>query len=173
LKDRGAWHKRSFVDTDTAFGPCRMVYSYPPFSIKRVFLPGTCHDGFMEDEPPGGAHPAVALEAAKLLCDYFEGKNIEPHWEWFDLANMTQAQQRVLKAVFDIPRGKVRSYGEVALMAGIPRGARFVGNTLAKNHLPVFIPCHRVVLADGRIGGFGGGTWLKSKMIEIERLFPA
>jgi methylated-DNA-[protein]-cysteine S-methyltransferase len=53
-------------------------------------------------------------------------------------------------------------------MAGMPRAARFVGNTMANNRYPVFIPCHRVIKSDGSPGGFGGGTALKEKMLALE-----
>lgn len=67
----------------------------------------------------------------------------------------TEFRQRVLQAVATIPFGEVRSYGEVAMMVGHPRAARAVGTAMKGNHLPLVVPCHRVVAAHG-IGGYGG-----------------
>jgi methylated-DNA-[protein]-cysteine S-methyltransferase len=58
----------------------------------------------------------------------------------------------------DVPWGETVSYGELAQMAGRPRAARAVGSTMATNRLPFVIPCHRVVAAGGKIGGYGSGA---------------
>jgi methylated-DNA-[protein]-cysteine S-methyltransferase len=71
--------------------------------------------------------------------------------------------------VADIPYGETASYGQVARLSNLPRAARFVGTTMAKNPYPVFIPCHRVIRSDGSIGKFGGGSALKKKMLSLER----
>ncbi len=73
--------------------------------------------------------------------------------------HMTEFEKCVYEAVCTIPRGEVRSYGDVALMAGYPGAARAVGNALHKNPDPDNIPCYRVVFADGRLSpafAFGG-----------------
>ena len=77
-------------------------------------------------------------------------------------------QQAVLRADARIPRGQVRTYGEIAAQVGKPGAARAVGNALANNPFPLVVPCHRVVLAGGRLGGFGGGAALKRALLALE-----
>ena len=84
-----------------------------------------------------------------------------------DLAGFTAFERRVLEATRDIPRGEVRTYGEVAQATGRPRAARAVGNALNKNSACIVIPCHRVV-ASGGLGGFGGGLHVKRYLLELE-----
>ena len=76
-------------------------------------------------------------------------------------------QKKVLKFVSKIPYGKTVSYGEMALKLGNPRASRAVGTANARNNLPLIIPCHRVVAADG-LGGYGGGLPLKIKLLRHE-----
>ncbi|MHB0946290.1 MAG: methylated-DNA--[protein]-cysteine S-methyltransferase [Sedimentisphaerales bacterium] len=79
--------------------------------------------------------------------------------------------QKVLKTCTKIPPGQTITYSELAKKAGFPKAARAVGSVLAKNKLPLIIPCHRVVRADGKIGNFSvpGGTATKKKMLEHEK----
>lgn len=70
----------------------------------------------------------------------------------------TPFQEKVLKNTLEIPRGETRSYGEVAALAGSPKAARAVGRAQATNPIPLIIPCHRVIGADGGLHGYGGGT---------------
>jgi len=78
--------------------------------------------------------------------------------------------ERIYAAVRAIPRGKVASYGQVALLAGNPRWARVVGYALHRNPEPGVIPCHRVVMADGRVApGFAfGGPGAQRALLEAE-----
>ncbi len=65
----------------------------------------------------------------------------------------------VLEAVRAIPRGEVRSYGEIARAIGRPGAARAVGGAVGRNPIALLVPCHRVVAGDGTLGGYGGGWW--------------
>ena len=76
-------------------------------------------------------------------------------------------QQRVLFAVRRIPPGKVATYGDVAEAAGAPRAARAVGNIM-KGCRVAGVPCHRVVAAGGRLGGYGGSEGLKRALLQAE-----
>ena len=80
--------------------------------------------------------------------------------------------QKVLKTCAKIPSGKTLTYAQLAKKAGFPKAARAVGSVLAKNKLPLIIPCHRVVRADGKIGNFSapGGAAVKKKMLEREKI---
>ena len=80
---------------------------------------------------------------------------------------MDRFQQRVLFAVRRIPPGKVATYGDVAEAAGAPRAARAVGNIM-KGCRVVGVPCHRVVAAGGRLGGYGGSEGLKRALLQAE-----
>ncbi len=77
----------------------------------------------------------------------------------------TAFQQAVWEQMLQVPFGETLSYGEIAARLGKPGAARAVGSAAAANPIPIFIPCHRVVRADGTPGGFGGGTRLKQRML--------
>jgi len=78
-------------------------------------------------------------------------------------------QKKVWEALTRIPFGETRSYAEIAAMVGSPGAARAVGRANATNRLPVVVPCHRVIAADGTLGGFNGGLHLKERLLEHER----
>jgi methylated-DNA-[protein]-cysteine S-methyltransferase len=77
-------------------------------------------------------------------------------------------QKAVWTELTRIPFGETRSYGEVADALGRPGAARAVGSANARNVLPVVVPCHRVIAADGTLGGFNGGLHLKVRLLEHE-----
>jgi methylated-DNA-[protein]-cysteine S-methyltransferase len=77
-------------------------------------------------------------------------------------------QRRVLAELVKVRFGHTLSYGELALRAGKPGAARAVGGAMAKNPIPLVVPCHRVLAAGGKIGGFGGGLTLKRALLALE-----
>ena len=79
--------------------------------------------------------------------------------------------RKVLDACRKIPAGKTVSYSQLAGMIGKPRASRAVGSALARNPIPLIIPCHRVIHSDGSLGKFSapGGTDTKKKMIDLEK----
>ncbi len=79
-------------------------------------------------------------------------------WNWLALDGLSGFRRRVLGAAARIPAGETRSYGEVAREVGCGGGARAVGQALKRNPFAPLVPCHRVVRADGTIGGYGGRT---------------
>jgi len=85
-----------------------------------------------------------------------------------DLSHVTPFQRRVLMAAAGVPAGKVVSYGEIARRIGQPRGSRAVGQALGSNPIPIVIPCHRIIAAGGKIGGYGGGLARKRKLLRLE-----
>jgi methylated-DNA-[protein]-cysteine S-methyltransferase len=89
-----------------------------------------------------------------------------------DLSRGTQFQQTVWRALLDIPCGETRTYGQIADQIGRPRVMRAVGQAVGANPLPVVVPCHRVVAANG-LGGFGGGLALKKKLLRLEAPAPS
>jgi methylated-DNA-[protein]-cysteine S-methyltransferase len=126
---------------------------------------------------------AEAAEAA--LSDYFAGRppgirrglrrplsdeqgSPGPGWPVkLDLRG-TDFQRAVWRALLDIPWGEVRSYGEVAALLGRPGAARAVGSANHENPVAILVPCHRVVQAQGRLGGYGGGLESKRWLLAHE-----
>ncbi len=84
----------------------------------------------------------------------------------------TSFQIKVWKEIIKIPKGKTKTYKEIAINIGHPNSARAVANACRKNPYPVTIPCHRVVRSDGKIGGYSGpgGVTQKKKLLEKENL---
>jgi len=77
-------------------------------------------------------------------------------------------QQKVLRAVYAIPRGKVSTYQLIAKQIGQPKAARAVGRALASNPFLLIIPCHRVIRSDGALGGYQGGLKMKRALLKKE-----
>jgi len=80
----------------------------------------------------------------------------------------TPFQRRVWAEAAAIPYGQTRTYRELARRIGRPGAARAVGQALGANPLPILIPCHRVIAADGRLGGYTGGRHLKRWLLDLE-----
>ena len=105
-------------------------------------------------------------KAAKELKEYFQGKRRE-----FDLplsVKGTAFQMKVWRALQEIPYGETRSYGEIAEAIGKPKAARAVGMANNRNPVSIIIPCHRVIGADGKLVGYGGGLDAKEYLLELE-----
>jgi methylated-DNA-[protein]-cysteine S-methyltransferase len=141
--------------------------------VKGFFLPRSRKRDLLEKmKEVGPAKPARTKETL-IICQeikaYFEGSPVRTRWELLELDGFTPLQRSVLKATARVPYGQVRSYGEIAARVGRPKASRFVGTTLSKNPFPIFIPCHRIVRADGSPGGFAGGTDLKQRMLLLEK----
>jgi len=81
----------------------------------------------------------------------------------------TQFEQRVWRALQEIPAGAIETYGEVARRLGVPRAAKEVGEACAANAIAVAIPCHRVVRKDGGLAGYRWGVRRKRALLELER----
>jgi methylated-DNA-[protein]-cysteine S-methyltransferase len=104
--------------------------------------------------------------AANQIAEYFSGRRVS-----FDLPldfRGTLFQVRVWQELTRIPFGATRSYGQIAETIGQPTACRAVGNANGKNRLPLVIPCHRVLAADGKLGGFTGGIGLKKRLLDHE-----
>lgn len=106
----------------------------------------------------------------RVLCEldeYFSGKRrefdvlLDPWGSRFDLT--------VWQALMRIPYGQTRSYKSLALEVGVPMGARAVGRATGRNPIPILIPCHRLIMANGQLGGFGSGIDLKKALLLLEK----
>ncbi len=102
-----------------------------------------------------------------VLQQYFRGESVEPAQLSVDLRG-TDFQIRIWNLLRRIPRGSVRSYAEIAKLAGLPRGARAIGTANRLNPLPIVVPCHRVVRAGLRLGGYSGGLEKKRLLLRLE-----
>ena len=83
----------------------------------------------------------------------------------------TNFQIKVWKEIEKIPKGKTKSYKEIAIAIGRPKSSRAVANACASNPFPIEVPCHRVIRSDGALGGYsgGGGIIMKKKLLDNER----
>ncbi len=112
----------------------------------------------------------AALGAARMqLTEYFAGERSA-----FDLPlapEGTSFQRKVWSALCEIPYGETISYGELARRIGQPTAARAVGLANGSNPLPIVVPCHRVIGADGSLTGFGGGIERKRWLLTHEKKF--
>ena len=105
---------------------------------------------------------------ARELARFFAKGQSELDRVPLDLGSETEFESAVREVVRQIPGGSTMSYGEVATAAGRPGAARAVGRVMATNPVPPFVPCHRVVAADGGLGGFGGGLDMKERLLTRE-----
>jgi O-6-methylguanine DNA methyltransferase len=105
-------------------------------------------------------------EAARKLLEYLEGKR-RVFGLPLDLRG-TPFQCAVYREMARIPYGETCTYGELALALGRKGAQRAVGAASGANPLPLVVPCHRVVAADGRLGGYGGGLGLKARLLALE-----
>lgn len=119
-----------------------------------------------------GDRPSPLLErAARELAEYFEGTR---RVFTVPLAPAgTPFQRRVWDALAEIPYGETASYGTIAAKVGSPRACRAVGMANHRNPIAIFIPCHRVVGADGALTGYAGGLDRKERLLALEARWAA
>ncbi len=134
-------------------------------ALTTIALPSPA--GPLPPEPDWTPDPAPLAHAAAQLEAYFAGALRD-----FDLPLApagTPFQQRVWAALREIPYGETASYAAVARRIGHPAAVRAVGSANGRNPIPIVIPCHRVIGADGRLVGYGGGLAAKEALLALER----
>ena len=125
---------------------------------------------FSTEAPPQNAElkeTALLKEVKKQLDEYFNKKR-----KIFDVPlklEGTEFQKRDWQELLKIPYGETRSYGEIAKALGIPKGARAVGLANNRNPVSIIVPCHRVIGADGKLVGYGGGLPIKETLLHLEK----
>lgn len=77
-------------------------------------------------------------------------------------------EHKVYKKLLEVPKGKVTTYSELAKAVGLRNGQRVIGRLMNKNPFPVIIPCHRVILSNGKVGGYAWGEKVKTSMLSKE-----
>ena len=161
----------AYTTTGTPVGT--LLLAATPTGLVRVAYEREGHDRVLaelaERISPRVLRAPHRLEAAvRQLEEYFAGERTGFDLP-LDLALSRGFRQRVQRHLPQIPYGRTRSYGEVARSVGSPRAVRAVGTACATNPLPVVVPCHRVLRADGGPGGYVGGLDAKAALLELER----
>lgn len=149
------------VVVESPIGP--LLVTAGETAVTEVLLPNT---GAAARGTTPGRLPPLLRTAARQLEQYFAGKR-----QRFDLPLApagTAFQVSVWTALGEIPYGETITYGELAAHVGRPWAFRAVGQANGANPLPIFYPCHRVVAAGGRLGGYGGGLDVKRHLLALE-----
>ncbi len=108
-------------------------------------------------------HQATVAALKNILAGRSPGK-----FPPLDLSNGTTFRRKVWTTLRKIARGQTKSYGEIARAVGKPKAVRAVGGACGANPIPVFVPCHRVLAANKKLGGFSGGLDWKRKLLTRE-----
>ncbi len=149
------------------------IYSFPcgSFRIEE-------EDGFIVSLTAVQAQPShhgtptpLTDNLANQMWEYFQG-----HRKSFDvpyLLHGTPFQEKVWKALCQIPYGQTRSYRDIAEYVNNPRAYRAVGMANHRNPLMLLVPCHRVIGADGSLGGYAGGVALKQYLLDLEKSYES
>ncbi len=153
-----------------------LLLARTPRGLARIaYLDGPDEDAILEDlasriSPRVLSAPRELDLARRELDEYFAGgrQAFDMPLDW----RLTQGfGRRVLQATARIPFGAVSTYKQVAAAAGSPRGFRAAGNALGANPLPIVVPCHRVLHANGGLGGYTGGLERKQVLLGVEGAF--
>ena len=160
-----------YTIVDTRLGRIGLVCS--PAGLRRVVI------GAPQDEASRlvtDVYRAVVESAAAFgdlperLRRYLDGERVK-FGDSIDWSGMSPFGRAVMEANGTIPYGETRSYSWVARQVGRPRAARAVGQVLARNPLPLVVPCHRVLGSNGSLTGFTGGLEMKRWLLELEETF--
>lgn len=143
-------------------------------NVINVVLPGISSSLQLKNVNNFSLEPdELSKDVISRICLYFEGENVDFSAIPLNLPFGSEFSHGILDSCRKIPYGQIKSYGELANDAGFTNAARATGNILANNPLPLLIPCHRIVKADGNIGGFmkniEGAADIKRKMLALEK----
>jgi methylated-DNA-[protein]-cysteine S-methyltransferase len=153
---------------ETAIGRCEIGWTTR--GVARVRLPGP-----RRPAQPATKIPAEVRRAIAGIQALLRGEPADLRAVPVDLEGTEPFDRRVYEAARSIEPGSTRTYGELAADTGEPGEGRAVGVAMARNRVPLIVPCHRVVAADGRLGGFSapGGAATKRRLLEIEGAHPS
>ena len=163
----------AFFDTD--LGRCAVAWR--GLGIVAVQLPdggegggeGRLRRRFADAEP--GDPPPEVRRAVEAMTALLAGQHRDLAHVPLDFSEVGGFERRVYDAARAIPPGEVRTYAQIAAEIGDPGAAQAVGKALGRNPFPIVVPCHRVVAADGKAGGFSapGGRSTKLRLLSVER----
>jgi len=146
-----------------------------PDGLRRSTLPQTepesCALLLSQDLESAVFEPERFVDLRKRLFSYFNGNSIDFSEEVIDISDASPFLKAAWKACRRIPWGETRTYGWLAKRAGKPLAFRAAGQSMAKNRVPIIIPCHRVIASDGSLGGFDKSTShlnLKTQLLLLE-----
>jgi methylated-DNA-[protein]-cysteine S-methyltransferase len=140
--------------------------------VERIFLP--CRSGELSEKIEKEYYEvnivarSIPSDVAGRIIKMYAGEESSFSLSGLNLSKLTNFSAKVLRHACKIPRGKVTTYSGIAAALGTPHAVRAVGTVLANNPFPIIIPCHRVVRADGSLGGFGGGIKMKKELLAKE-----
>jgi O-6-methylguanine DNA methyltransferase len=142
----------------------------PDVHLRLTASPGGLRSIAFDLSGPAEGEPArehaILREAVRQLSAYFDG-SLRAFTIPLDMRG-TEFQMRVWRQLETIPYGEICSYSEVAEAIGAPRAVRAVGAANGANPIPIVVPCHRVIGANGRLTGYGGGLPLKKRLLVLE-----
>ncbi len=150
-----------------------LLIAATPVGLVRVAFSGEGHDAVLQNLADRISsrllHAPKRLDAvARQLDEYFSGRRhtFEVPLDW----QLSKGFRRVVLGhlAVDVGYGTTASYGTLARLSGSPKAVRAVGTTCATNPIPVVVPCHRVVRADGALGGYRGGPAAKRTLLDLE-----
>ena len=158
-----------YIIIDTGLGEMGLVGSGD--GLRRIILsppsPGAVQELIVRCFPGAAADPNPFGDLPSRLGRYLNGEQV-PFNDKLDLNDASAFKRAVWIAARAIPYGQTRSYGWIARQIGNPGALRAVGQALAKNPVPIVVPCHRVIGRDGSLTGFEGGLEMKRRLLEIE-----
>jgi methylated-DNA-[protein]-cysteine S-methyltransferase len=163
-----------FALFDTAIGRCGIAWG--PAGVIATRLPEgdeiDTRESLARRLPAAReiAPPPAIEEAIDAVTALLRGEDRDLSAITLDMDAVPDFHARVYRVARTIPRGATLSYGEVAARAGAPQGARAVGQALGRNPFAIIVPCHRVLAAGGKIGGFSahGGLATKRRLLALE-----
>ncbi len=165
----------AFAALDSPLG--ELIVFVTPRGVLRIAYPDEPIVALLDDlaarvSPRILQAPARTDAARRELEAYFAGQRhaFDVPVDWSLIHGFATD---VLHATAQIPYGQTTSYGQVASRAGSPRAARAAGNALRSNPIPIVVPCHRVLHADGGLGGYSGGLDRKRFLLRLEGALPA
>lgn len=161
---------------DTALGRCAVAWTGR--GLRRVMLPERS-DGALERRlaragaRPAAPPPEIAATVAALAA-YAGGEAVDFDATPLDESGIADFERKVYAALRAVPRGTTTTYGALAAAVGAPGLAREIGVAMGRNPWPVVTPCHRVLAAQGRLGGFSapGGAETKRRLLALEGVYP-
>lgn len=163
-----------YRDLNSPIGPLRLSANASHFT--GLQLPFRRRQGVLSPLPPPEAdwrHEPDLLPSVVVQLDaYFACERRDFDLDAFELPCAlagTDFQREVWHALLRIPYGTTCSYGELARHIGRPKAVRAVGAANGANPLPIIVPCHRVLAADGSLHGFGGGLDIKQQLLGLEQ----
>lgn len=140
--------------------------------LRKLVLPKPSAEQVVEELWPetndAELAPARFRRFQKQLEEYLSGDAMGFDLE-LDTEGYSDFFSKAWAACSSIPRGQTRSYSWLAAQAGRPRAIRAAGQAMARNPVPIVIPCHRVIGTDGKLHGYGGGLGLKKRLLELEQ----